>query len=552
MNRESLLDIETSHPEVGPVPTGRNTPLSKLADGNRTFVESIFGSCAEIPIESDREISSFLPMRFSLTLRVGFIFCFALAMCQTDAAAVEGPNIVLILCDDLGYADVGFNGSEDITTPALDTLAKNGAVFTSAYVAHPFCGPSRMALMSGRYPHTFGAPFNLPNSGLGIEEYNQQGIPESETLISTVLRDAGYYTGAIGKWHMGIEPQFHPNKRGFEDFYGFLGGGHMYFPEKYGPIHERQSRAGKESINEYVVPLEHNGVAVKETEYMTDGLSREAVRFVKEAAGKKDPFFLYLAYNAPHTPLEAKEEDLAKFAEIKDEKRRAYAAMIYAVDRGVGNLVETLKATGAFDNTLIVFLSDNGGKIGAGANNAPLNQGKGSICEGGYRVPMFFHWPAKVLSGKRFDHPVTALDFYPTFARLAGAKIPRDKKLDGKDIWDAFQAGQNPRADETIFALRHWNGFHNVGVRRNKWKASKRGPKSAWQLFNLDEDIGESTDVSAKHPELIQQMMAEARKWSQSHTTPRWFDNKNAEDAWMEKSMPKYESTFSIEQRKGR
>lgn len=476
-----------------------------------------------------------------------FTFAFLPSLLQAKKGDSESPNLIVILCDDLGYADLGFNGAKDITTPTLDTLAKNGTIFTSAYVPHPFCGPSRMGLMSGRYPHVFGAPFNLPNSGLGIEQYNRQGIPESETLISTVLRGAGYYTGAIGKWHMGTEPQFHPNTRGFDDFYGFLGGGHMYFPEKYGPIYERQSRAGKKSFNEYIVPLEHNGVEVKETDYMTDGLSREAVRFVKEAGMKKKPFFLYLAYNAPHTPLEAKEDDLAKFADIQDETRRTYAAMVYAVDRGVGNLVESLKATDTFDNTLIVFLSDNGGKIGAGSSNAPLSQGKGSICEGGYRVPMFFHWPAEVSAGQRFDHPVTALDFYPTFARLAGGDIPSNKKLDGRNIWDAFQAGQNPRENETIYALRHWNGFHNVGVRRNEWKASKRGPNSPWQLFNLDEDIGELTDLSAKHPKLVEQMVVEARKWSQSHTTPSWFDNLKAAQAWKDKGMPKYDATFKLD-----
>ena len=489
------------------------------------------------------------PAASAVGSRVGVVYialCFATGVCGADDETAPHPNIVLILCDDLGYADVGFNGAKDITTPELDALAKSGIVFTSAYVPHPFCGPSRMGMMSGRYPHEFGAPFNLPNGGLGIEEYNRQGIPESETLISTVLRDAGYYTGAIGKWHMGTEPQFHPNKRGFDDFYGFLGGGHMYFPEKYGAIYERQSRAGKKSFNEYIVPLEHNGVRVNETEYMTDGLSREAVRFVKEAATKKEPFFLYLAYNAPHTPLEATEDDLAKFAGIRDQKRRTYAAMVYAVDRGVGRLVETLTATGVFDNTLIVFLSDNGGKIGAGANNAPLSQGKGSICEGGYRVPMFFHWPAKISSRKRFDHPVSALDFYPTFARLAGATIPRDKHLDGKDIWDALVAGRSPREDETIYALRHWNGFHNVGVRRNQWKVSKRGPNSPWNLFNLDEDIGESNDVSTQHPEIVHQMVTEARKWSGSHTTPRWFDNTKAAKAWKDKGMPKYEATFKV------
>lgn len=487
-----------------------------------------------------------MPIR-TISTQVSLVFCaVATLSASDDAAEAPRPNIVVILCDDLGYADVGFNGAKDIKTPMLDWLAKNGTIFSSAYVTHPFCGPSRMGMLTGRYPHAFGAPFNLAPAGLGIERFNREGVPTSETLIGTVLQKAGYFTGAVGKWHLGFEPQFHPNRRGFNDFYGFLGGGHMYFPERYGPVYERQIRAGKKHFNEYITPLEHNGVDVEETEYLTDALSREAVRFVNEALAKQEPFFLYLAYNAPHTPLEAKEDDLAEFAHIKDEKRRTYAAMVYAVDRGVGRLVEALKATDTFDNTLIVFLSDNGGKIGAGSNNAPLSQGKGSICEGGFRVPMFFHWPGTVPSGQRFEHPVSALDFYPTFARLAGAAMPKDKQLDGKDIWVAFLSSRNPRADESIFALRHWNGFHNVGIRRNQWKASKRGPNSAWKLFNLDQDISEEDDVSEQHPAIVRQMVSEAQQWSRTHKSPRWFDNDKAERSWMTKGMPRYSSTFAL------
>ncbi|MEP3481397.1 MAG: sulfatase-like hydrolase/transferase [Fuerstiella sp.] len=483
-------------------------------------------------------------MRFFATVPIMVTF-FLLCLCVSVSNADERPNIVLILCDDLGYADVGFNGSSDIVTSNLDDLAANGTVFSSAYVCHPFCGPSRMGLMTGRYPHTFGAPFNLPNSGLGIEDFNQQGIPIEEELISTVLQDAGYFTGAIGKWHLGVQPKHHPNRRGFDDFYGFLGGGHMYFPEKYGPIYERQKRSGKANFNDYIAPLEHNGKQVQETEYMTDGLSREAVRFVKDASGKDEPFFLYLAYNAPHTPLEAKPEDFEKFDSIEDEKRRTYAAMVYAVDRGIGQVVEALQQTEELENTLIIFLSDNGGKMGAGSNNGPLQQGKGSVCEGGIRVPILFHWPSQVAAGKTYDHPVSALDFYPTLARIAEAKTATTKQLDGIDIWDAFQAGTNARQNQPIYALRHWNGFHNVGIRQNQWKALKRGPKAAWKLFNLNQDIGEKNDVSEQHPLMTERLVEAAKQWSRTHTQPLWFDNKKAEAAWQTHDMPMYESTFA-------
>ena len=475
----------------------------------------------------------------------------ALAMLFIPLVSAAGadaprPNIIVILCDDLGYSDVGFNGSTDIRTPALDGLAKAGVICTSGYVPHPFCGPSRMGLFTGRYPHTFGAPFNLPNRGLGIDEYNRRGVPVDETLISTVLHDAGYYTGALGKWHMGIDRPYHPNTRGFDEFYGFLGGGHMYFPEKYRGVYERQTRAKKENINEYVLPLEHNGVAVDETEYLTDGLSREAVRFVRQAAEKDQPFFLYVAYNAPHTPLEAKEEDLRLYADITDKKRQAYAAMVHAVDRGVERLLAALKETGELNDTLIVFFSDNGGEMSAGATNRPLREGKGSTYEGGYRVPMFLHWPGQIPAGTTYDYPVTSLDFYPTFAALAGAAIPSQKALDGVDIWDALRAGKDPRPDKMIYALRHRDGYSDVGARRNEWKISRVG-QGPWKLFDVANDPSETHDLRGMHPQRVAEMVAETERWSRLHTEPRWFHELNARDIWKATGMPKFAATFRLD-----
>lgn len=449
------------------------------------------------------------------------------------------------MCDDLGYADVGFNGAKDIRTPHIDSLARAGTVFTSAYVPHPFCGPSRMGMLAGRYPHCFGAPFNLPNSGLAIEAYNQQGIDVNETLISSLLQESGYFTGAIGKWHLGIQPQFHPNARGFDEYYGFLGGGHKYFPEQFEPIYQRQKARGVKYVNEYSVPLEHNGKNVQEKDYITDALSREAVRFVELAAKKDHPFFLYLAYNAPHSPLEAKEDDLAEFTHVEDEKRRTYAAMVYAVDRGVGQLVEQLTDDNILDETLIVFLSDNGGKLGLGANNSPLREGKGSAFEGGFRVPMFFHWPGKVTGNRKFDHPISAIDFYPTFASLAGVDMPADKHIDGIDIWDAVANGENPRQGKPIFAARHRGGSTDVAIRRDQWKAVK-AYNGRWQLFDVVKDISERHDVSGSNVQILSDLASCAKAWSSSHSQPRWFDNEKAEAAWKKAGMPKYDETFSV------
>ncbi|XMO85891.1 sulfatase-like hydrolase/transferase [Algibacter sp. AS12] len=458
------------------------------------------------------------------------------------SAKASKPNILFVLCDDLGYADVGFNGSKDILTPELDKLANGGTILTSAYVTHPFCGPSRAGLLTGRYPHTFGSQFNLPkNSEVSVGE----GIPLSEKFMSKMLQESGYHTGAMGKWHLGAVPGYHPNDRGFDDFYGFLGGGHEYFPREFIPKYEKQKAAGVKNIWDYLTPLEHNGKEVTETEYITDALSREAVRFVNDASKEDKPFFLYLSYNAPHTPLEAKEEDMKVFENIKDKDRRTYAGMVYAVDRGVGKLVEALKATNQYENTLIVFLSDNGGRPDKGADNAPLRGRKGDTWEGGFRVPMFFHWPNHVAAGNHYDHPVSALDFYPTFADLAGATLPAGNKLDGKNIWNDFSSGTTARKGEMIFSMRHRNGFSDVSVRQDDWKATK-AYKGGWKLYNITNDIGEEKDLGSQNPEKLKLLVEAAEIWSKTHTKPRWFDPENLSEIWDEQKMGEFKDTFII------
>lgn len=480
-----------------------------------------------------------------LNIKLGHVFVViamvSLMSCNNQNTD-ERPNILVVLCDDLGYADLGFNGAKDIQTPAIDNLAGNGIVFSDAYVSHGFCGPSRASLMTGRYPHLIGSQFNLPANSdtLGM------GIPLSETFISKVLQDAGYYTGAIGKWHLGSNEEYHPNNRGFDDFYGFLGGGHMYFPEEYQKKYKNLKEKGVENIWDYLHPLEHNGEQVKETEYLTDAFSREAIRFIGESKEKQEPFFLYLAYNAPHSPMQAKAEDLEVYKHIKDEKRRTYAAMVHAVDRGVEEIVQALKENGQYENTLIVVLSDNGGKLVLGADNTPLTAGKGSTYEGGYRVPMMFHWPSNIKTGKQFKYPVSALDFYATFAAMANAEIPEGKELDSKNIMPDVLADKNPHQDEMIYCLRHRTAYSDVGARRNQWKVARVGMKP-WQLFNIIEDKGEQNDLSAQHPELVKELVEITEQWSATHLQPYWWHCGEEGVLWKERDMPRFNETFAIE-----
>lgn len=482
-----------------------------------------------------------------------------------NEAASPRPNIVLILCDDLGYADVGFNAKHfgidtDVVTPHIDALAKQGMIFTQAYVAHPFCGPSRMGLLSGRMPHCFGGQSNLPDVARNVRDFNQKGIPTSETLFSRVLQRSGYRTACVGKWHLGDSKPFHPLTRGFDEFFGFLGGGHQYYPSISDKVEPK--------VNDYQFFLQRNFDDVRSPEgaYLTDILSDEATGFVQQASEQHSPFFLYLAYNAPHSPLQGKTEDLQTLfpdhipsspsngVDFRDyEPRQNYVAMVYAVDRGIGQLVTTLHdpngdgdtADSIADNTLIVFLSDNGGKTLQAGNNAPLLDDKGSTHEGGIRVPMFMHWPGYVPAAATFDHPVLALDFYPTFAGLAGSSLPPEKVLDGRNIWPDILANRDPHADDTLFWLRHHGVGNEVAIRRGALKAYRKnfGP---WQVFDVESDVGESTNVAHSHTAFLSDAVAEGEAWSETHLEPQWHDTETSLQTWLDNQMPMYEKTFRL------
>lgn len=410
--------------------------------------------------------------------------------CKLNAQQPNKPNIIIILTDDQGYGDVGFNGSKQLKTPNIDKLAKNGAIFTNGYVSYAVCGPSRAGLITGRYQDQFGYSRNP----LFAPKDASLGLPLEEETLAEALKKAGYTNMAIGKWHLGAHTTLRPLKRGFDEFYGFLSGGHKYFPEQL--IRNDLSEVGSQ-FDAYNTKLLRNDTRVEETEYLTDAFSREAVNFVDKNA--KKPFFLYLAYNAPHAPLQATKKYLSRYPNIKNKDRKTYAAMVSAVDDGVGLLLQKLKDLNIEKNTIVFFLSDNGGNENKGSFNGPLKKGKGSLFEGGIRVPFAVQWKGTILPNQKFEHPMISLDIFAT--AVAQANITPKNKIDGKNLIP-YLSGKN---NEPPHKALYWRMYDkkSVAVRKDNFKyIIEKGGEVG--LYNLTNDISEKNNIkdSLKSKEL--------------------------------------------------
>jgi arylsulfatase A-like enzyme len=430
----------------------------------------------------------------------------AAASNSANAAEAQRPNIVIIVGDDMGYADVGFHGCEDIPTPHLDALAVAGVRCTNGYVSGPYCSPTRAGLLTGRYQTRFGHEFNPSGSP-------NYGLPLSEKTIADRLKAAGYKTGLVGKWHLGAADELRPNARGFDEFFGFLGGAHTYLPGKGAPIYRNRDE-------------------VKETEYLTDAFGREAAAFIDRH--RNEPFFLYLAFNAVHTPMDAQQERLAKFKNIADPKRRRYAAMMSAMDDAIGDVLAKLDADGLSDNTLVFFISDNGGPTMAttaanGSINAPLRGSKRTTLEGGVRVPFLAKWPGKLPAGKVYEQPVIQLDVTRTALEAAGIDTASDQKLEGVDLLPYLAGANNDAPHEILF----WRFGPQMAVRQGDWKlvkydpvvdGGKKGATDA-RLYNLAEDVSEEDNLIAEEPEKAKELQAAWDEWNKSNVPPLWGEN---------------------------
>lgn len=418
-------------------------------------------------------------------------------------AAREGPpNLIVIMTDDQGYADVGFNGCKDIWTPHMDSIAANGVKFTDGYVSFSVCSPSRAGFLTGRYEQRFGHernPLWKPGS-------RETGLPMSETTLADSLGKVGYQSGLIGKWHLGCHPDLHPLKRGFNEFFGHLGGGHRYFPEE---LTLKNTEQAKNESDSYKLWIMRGQTPVKTTKYLTDEFSDEAVSFIERH--KAGPFFLYLAYNAPHSPLQASAKYLARFPEIKNEKRRTYAAMVSAVDDGVGQVLTKLRELGIEENTLVVFLSDNGGPFDNASSNMPLRGGKGSPFEGGIRVPFAAQWPGRIPKGLVYQKPVISLDIFATIA--AQADVPADpaRPLDGVNLIP-YLSGENRGTPHEALYLRMFDkGAYMVRESDFKLVIQQKGGKP--ELYNLKQDVGERNNMAATDSKKLAELDEKRAAW---------------------------------------
>jgi len=418
---------------------------------------------------------------------------FALPTCAVGSLAAA-PNVLLIVADDLGWGELGFQGNKEIPSPHLDNLAKGGVKFTSGYVSGPYCSPTRAALLTGKYQQRFGHEFN-PGRAAGTEKF---GLSLAERTMADRFHAAGYATGMFGKWHLGGDPEFHPQKRGFDEFYGFLGGAHTYL--KVG--------AGENAILRGTEP-------VTEIDHTTEAFARETVKFIEK--NKDKPWFVYLPFNAVHGPMEAPEKYLAKFKSIEDPKRRAYAAMQTALDDAVGSVVAKLQELKLEENTLIVFFTDNGGPTAVNtSSNAPLRGFKASVWEGGVRVPFFVHWKGHLPAGKTYDQPIIQIDVLPTVLAAAGIEVDAKAKLEGVNLLPYLSGEKTTPPHEALY----WRFGPQRAVRSGDWKLVEAG--DGVQLFNLKDDIGEKTDLAPQNAAKVKELETLYAAWNKDNIEPKW------------------------------
>ncbi|MCL4115880.1 UNVERIFIED_CONTAM: hypothetical protein GTU68_014916 [Idotea baltica] len=392
-------------------------------------------------------------------------------------------------------------------TPHLDKLASEGMLFTQAYVSAAVCGPSRAGIMTGRYQQRFGfeennVPGYMDNNNFDDDE---MGLPLSEITMGDYMKDLGYQTAYFGKWHLGNADKYHPTKRGFDEFYGFRGGARSYFEyDSQNPNHRHEDW------------LERGfGNYAENPKYLTEALADETISFLEKS--KSDPFFVVLSFNAVHTPMEAKEEDLKRFPNLSG-KRQQLAAMTLSMDNAIGDVLSKLKDLDIDSNTLVIYTNDNGGPSDTNASiNDPLSGTKANHLEGGIRVPFILRWPGKIPKNSKFDFPISTLDLLPTFVALAGGDSDDLKDLDGVDLFPFAKGQHNDRPHEILY----WKKENRGAVRIGDWKLL-RFPDRPAELYNLENDVSEINNLASIYPEKVRDMYKKLFSWESTLSRPKW------------------------------
>jgi arylsulfatase A-like enzyme len=440
-------------------------------------------------------------MRFVLSLA-------AVALTALAAAAADRPpNVVIILSDDVGYGEFGFQGNKEIPTPNIDSIARNGVRFTNGYVAATYCSPCRAGLMTGRYPTRFGHEWNEGGPagvGKGAVPF---GLPLDQKTIAQHLKARGYATYAVGKWHLGGMPEYLPMARGFDEFYGTVANTPYLNPPNF--IDSR--------VSPKVTPVKDD------TFYTTDAYAERSVDLIGKS--KEKPFFLYLPFNAQHAPLQPPQRYLDRFPNIADDTRKKFAATTSAMDDAVGKVLAKIREIGQEENTLIVFFSDNGGPTQVTTSkNDPLRGRKATTLEGGIRIPFCMQWKGKIPAGTTYDHPVIQLDLLPTALTAAGAKLDPAWKLDGVDLMP-YVTG---KVKDPPHPMLYWRFGEQWAVRKGDFKlvASAVDGVKMVKLYNLTDDVGEAKDLAAEMPDKVKELRAEWEKWNAGNIDPLWVPMK--------------------------
>lgn len=450
-----------------------------------TLIRSIFTSWLSLP----------LPMKALTIMLLATMPVASMGQVPHDENPTRKPNVIVIVTDDGGWADFGFNGCKDYPTSNMDRIAREGVNFHAGYVTAPVCSPSRAGLLAGRNQSFFGHEYNI----LGKRS---QGLPLTETLISQRFKALGYSTAAFGKWHLGGDKGYQPFERGFDVSYGFISGGRGYLGETH--------KTPKDADDAW----RRNGTPVIEREYATDAIGRECVDFIAKSAGK--PFFIYAAFNCPHSPMQAKPGYEAAFEQIADKKRRTLAAMMKSQDEAVGKILESLKANQIDNDTIVWLINDNGAGTYGKFDNGPWRDFKGSLFEGGIRVAFAVRWPGRIPSGVIYRHPVTSLDISATSLTVAG--IDNLNGLDGVNLLPFLQDGNEGRPPhEALF----WSYRPAGVVRHGDWKLILVDGKPA-ALYNLKVDPGERVNRMVSDSSKASELSAMFGSWSVKTAEPLW------------------------------